>query len=121
MNRKYKTDDTSINMKDVTRQLLDMTRILKGEIKLDQQSTITKNTPINPSHYKAGGLEVMDIIEDKLTVAALRGYLQGNILKYLFRYEYKDGLQDLRKAEWYLKRLITNMENREKNGVLPRT
>jgi|TARA_R110000744_G_scaffold1213_10_gene4282 hypothetical protein len=118
MSHEWKTD---INIKDLTKQVLDKTRILKGDIKLDQQSTITENTPINPSHYKAGGMEVMDIMEEKLTVAALRGYLQGNILKYLFRYEYKDGLQDLRKAEWYLKRLITNMENKEKNGVRPRT
>ena len=118
MSHEWKTD---INMKDLTRQVLDKTRILKGEVKLDRQSKFTEDTPINPSHYKAGGMEVMDIMEDKLTVAALRGYLQGNILKYLFRYEYKAGLQDLKKAEWYLKRLITNMENREKNGVLPRT
>ena len=37
---------------------------------------------------------------------AFRGYLKGNIEKYMWRYEYKKGLQDLLKAQWYLNRLI---------------
>jgi len=35
-----------------------------------------------------------------------KGYLKGNIFKYVWRYEYKNGVEDLRKAKWYLERLI---------------
>jgi hypothetical protein len=37
-------------------------------------------------------------------------YLQGNIMKYLWRYRYKNGTEDLKKARWYLDRLITEVE-----------
>ena len=46
-----------------------------------------------------------------MTNEAFRGYLKGNIQKYLWRYEDKENsLQDLKKAEWYLKRLIASCE-----------
>jgi hypothetical protein len=64
----------------------------------------------NPSHYQSGGLEVIDIIETKLSSDQLKGYYLGNILKYVFRHEYKDGITDLKKARWYLDRLITYNE-----------
>ena len=38
-------------------------------------------------------------------------YLQGNIAKYLWRYKYKNGLEDLKKAQWYLNKLIGVVEN----------
>ena len=60
----------------------------------------------NPPHYKTGKLEVIDILEDQLTQEEFCGYLRGNILKYLWRYKYKNGVEDLKKAHWYLNRLI---------------
>lgn len=58
--------------------------------------------PVNhPTHYLAGGFEVMDIIE-----AYKLDFCEGNVLKYLLRWRRKDGLQDLKKAAWYLDRLI---------------
>jgi hypothetical protein len=63
----------------------------------------------HPSHYKSGGLEVIDIIEAKLSPDQLKGYYLGNIMKYVFRHEYKDGITDLKKALWYLDRLISNV------------
>lgn len=65
----------------------------------------------HPDHYKSGGIEVIDFIEAKLTLEELKGYLRGNVLKYLSRAGKKDDeLQDFQKAEWYLKRLIMNLE-----------
>lgn len=64
----------------------------------------------HPNHYKSGGLEVIDIIEAKLSPEQLKGYYLGNIMKYVFRHEYKDGITDLKKARWYLDRLIKNVE-----------
>ena len=62
--------------------------------------------PINPSHYRQGTLEVIDAIE-----GLALGYREGNCLKYLARYKYKNGLEDLRKARWYLERLIREVED----------
>lgn len=60
----------------------------------------------SPAHYKAGGIETIDFIEAKKL-----GYNLGNVVKYVSRADYKGRLiEDLRKAEWYLKREIANME-----------
>ena len=65
----------------------------------------------SPSHYASGAVECIDAIEASLTNEAFCGYLKGNVLKYLWRYETKfKSLQDLQKAEWYLKRLIAAWE-----------
>ena len=59
----------------------------------------------HPPHYNQRGIECIDAIE----AATGDGYeydLQGNILKYLWRYRYKNGVEDLKKAQWYLKDLI---------------
>lgn len=64
---------------------------------------------INPSHYKQSKVECIDAIES--ATANLTGtdaYLVGNIIKYIWRFEHKNGLEDLRKARWYLDRLIKN-------------
>ena len=57
--------------------------------------------PINPSHYRQGNIEVIDFILDQDM-----DYLEGNVVKYVSRYKYKNGLEDLHKALWYLERLI---------------
>ena len=59
----------------------------------------------NPSHYNQAGVEAIDAIR-AATGEGFEYYLQGNILKYLWRYRYKNGVEDLKKAEWYLKVLI---------------
>ena len=64
----------------------------------------------HPPHYTAGNIEVIEYIEDKLTPAGLEGYFEGNVIKYMSRYRHKNGVEDLRKAEWYLKRLISLRE-----------
>lgn len=56
-----------------------------------------------PSHYTAGQIEVIDYIKDKLTTDKYVGYCVGNVLKYVSRYELKNGVEDLEKAAVYLK------------------
>ena len=71
----------------------------------------------HPSHYNQGSMEVIDAIEGlKL------GFCAGNVLKYVARHEYKaNPLEDLKKAQWYLDRLIKTEELRlrknQANGV----
>ena len=59
----------------------------------------------SPSHYNQSGIECISAIQAALG-PNFKYYLQGNILKYIWRYEYKNGLEDLEKAQWYLNKLI---------------
>lgn len=63
----------------------------------------------SPPHYNEAGIECIDAIE-AATGDGFEHYLQGNILKYLWRYRYKNGSEDLRKARWYLDKLIEEYE-----------
>ncbi|QDP62731.1 MAG: hypothetical protein Tp158DCM1229571_45 [Prokaryotic dsDNA virus sp.] len=61
----------------------------------------------HPSHYTAdGSIECIEAIEAQLTPEEYRGYLKGNVAKYVWREKHKGGIESLKKAEWYLKRLI---------------
>ena len=66
----------------------------------------------HPKHYKAkNGMEVIDVIE--AFTANLNGYEAthtANVIKYICRWKEKNGLEDLKKAQWYLNRLIKNIE-----------
>lgn len=64
----------------------------------------------HPEHYTTGGLETIDILKAKLSPDEFKGYLRGNILKYIFRYPHKNGIEDLKKAQWYLEKLISEEE-----------
>lgn len=59
----------------------------------------------SPPHYNKAGVECIDAIQ-AATEDGFEYYLQGNILKYLWRYRYKNGIEDLEKAKWYLEKLI---------------
>jgi hypothetical protein len=73
------------------------------------------NDNINhPAHYADTKIETIDYIEDKLTTEEYGGYLTGNIIKYISRYKKKGGAEDLKKARWYLDRLITKTEDNTK-------
>ena len=65
----------------------------------------------HPPHYGEGKIECIDYLKDNMDVMMFMGYLEGNIKKYLHRYRYKNKpLEDLKKAQWYLNRLIEEME-----------
>ena len=58
-----------------------------------------------PPHYRKGDIECIDAIRAMLSSEEFIGYLRGNSLKYRWRFRYKNGIEDLEKAEWYEKRL----------------
>lgn len=64
---------------------------------------------INPDHYQ-GEIECIDAIKASMPAEQYRGYLKGNIIKYIWRYEHKGGVEDLEKAEWYIDKLIKEVE-----------
>lgn len=67
----------------------------------------------HPSHYTEGKIECIEYIEDKLTLEEYRGYIKGNVLKYITREKHKNGDEDIRKAKWYLDRLVSRLGESE--------
>ena len=63
----------------------------------------------SPPHYNEAGIECIDAIAAALG-DGFEFYLQGNIMKYLWRYRYKNGTEDLKKARWYLDKLTEEVE-----------
>ena len=75
--------------------------------------------PVNhPDHYKSEtGLETIDVIEAfTFDLMGIEATDTGNILKYMCRWKKKNGLQDLKKAQWYLNHLIAHVELLEKEN-----
>ena len=66
----------------------------------------SENDSINPNHYVFGGIETIEYLKAKLTPEEYRGFLKGNVLKYVSREAEKNGLEDLKKDKWYLDKLI---------------
>jgi len=66
--------------------------------------------PINPSHYTDSSIECIDAIEASMSTEEFKGFLRGNCQKYLWRFTKKNGTEDLKKAKWYLERLIEKEE-----------
>lgn len=71
-----------------------------------------EHDPVNrPTHYASGGIECIVAIKASMSQEAFLGYLKGNVQKYLWRYEKKvNPVEDLKKARWYLDRLIAEQE-----------
>lgn len=68
---------------------------------------VTKEDVVNhPSHYTSGKFEVIEYIKDQLTEEEFRGYIKGNLIKYISRERHKNGDEDLKKAEFYLHYLM---------------
>lgn len=67
----------------------------------------------HPPHYTTSHIECIDAIEASLGKESFIGYLRGNIMKYLWRAPFKNHKEDYEKAEWYLKKLISTIEEEE--------
>lgn len=71
----------------------------------------------HPKHYNTGKLECIDCIESAVTnKTGLEAVCVANIIKYLFRYESKNGIEDVLKSRWYLDKLISYLEAKEKEN-----
>ncbi|ASH35209.1 conserved hypothetical phage protein [Listeria monocytogenes serotype 1/2b str. 10-0810] len=84
-----------------------MKALSAGGVSVKNENTDNVN---NPSHYTAGGIETLDYIKAK--IKDYPSYAAGNILKYVSRYEHKNGIEDLKKAQFYLNDLIEWMESK---------
>lgn len=75
--------------------------------KKNEKEPEQEHDPVNhPSHYTQGGIECIDAIEAACTgLTGFEGYCIGNAIKYEWRWKQKNGVEDIDKAIWYLKRL----------------
>ena len=73
-----------------------------------------KDNVNHPSHYADSAIECIDAMEAMMTPEQFIGYLRGNLFKYQWRYEKKNGIEDLKKAQWYLEKLTAKIA--EKNA-----
>ena len=85
----------------------DIRDALNAEVVSDEIVDVINDVVNSPPHYKTGGIEAIEGIEASMGPEAFAGYLKGNIMKYMWRYERKGKpSEDLKKARWYLDRLI---------------
>lgn len=104
------------NPEEVAR-LLDATVIkdkpITAEV-VEKYGEDVKPDPVNrPAHYTSGGIECIDAMTEAFGVEAVKDFCLCNCFKYLWRHRQKNGVEDLKKARWYLGRLIAEMEVEE--------
>lgn len=90
---------------------LDGGHIKSQDIKIDDNGPDMVN---HPQHYTQGGIECIDAL--KAATVGKRGIeavCVANVIKYLWRYEEKNSVEDVRKAKWYLERLLKEMEGQQ--------
>lgn len=83
--------------------------VIEGKEKFEEP----KKDNINPSHYRNGKVECIDALESAtINKTGLEAVCTANVIKYLWRYEDKNGLEDIKKAQWYLNKLISHVESK---------
>mgnify|MGYP004511028247 CR=1 FL=1 len=66
----------------------------------------------HPSHYTQGGIECIDALKAAtVSKTGIEAVCTANVIKYLWRYGEKNGIEDVKKARWYIDRLIKELEN----------
>ena len=102
-----KNHQESRSIDEITREEWDwMSKTFTGKLYHPQD----KHDPVEqPDHYNKGAIEAIEAIKASMHPQEYKGYLKGNCLKYLWRYEYKNGVEDLRKARVYLDWLINEV------------
>lgn len=71
------------------------------------------NNVNHPVHYTQGGIECIDALKaSTVGKTGIEAVCVANVIKYLWRYEEKNGLEDIKKAQWYLERLIKEIEEK---------
>jgi hypothetical protein len=65
----------------------------------------------HPSHYTSGAIECIDAIGAATTnLKGIQAVCAANVIKYVWRFSQKNGLEDLKKAQWYLDKLTEEVE-----------
>lgn len=83
-----------------------------GFVPVENYTAITEEEDIinKPKHYTQTGIEAIDYLKMTMPNEAFKGFLEGNVKKYMHRFRFKNGIEDLKKANWYLNKLIKELE-----------
>ena len=75
-----------------------------------------KDNVNHPSHYTQGGIECIDAIKAATVgLTGIEAVCTGNAVKYMWRWKFKNGAEDIRKAMWYLEKLLAEVESENSN------
>jgi hypothetical protein len=86
-------------------------RQVEGNI--DTISVTNTKDNINPDHYKQGNVECIDALESAtVNKSGIEAVCTANVIKYLWRYESKNGIEDVKKGLWYMQKLIKHLEDK---------
>lgn len=78
--------------------------------RVDRSNPVVSDTMVDkPPHYNHGSIEAIEYIKQQLGTEFV-SYCEGNVHKYLHRWKYKNGVEDLRKAQWYLNCMLENIK-----------
>ncbi len=101
-----KAPDDTTNWQNSLIERQDVSNRVEQLRSAEEARQVEKDAVNNPSHYTTGGIECIDAMQAILSREEFIGYLRGNIFKYQWRYQHKNGIEDLKKAQWYANRLI---------------
>ena len=107
-----------MSINDATPEMWDKLRtkykalVEEEQLEMENDEWLTDYDPVeNPVHYNTGSVECIEAIKASMSDTEFKGYLKGNAMKYLWRYDYKGKpVEDLQKAQWYLARLTEEVE-----------
>lgn len=108
---KQKIDEinTEINklndkLKNISESMSDIVRLVLSEGESD--STSTNDNVNHPSHYETGNFECIDVMIETQGKEAVMDFCICNAFKYIYRHNNKNGIEDIKKAKWYLDKYI---------------
>lgn len=108
---KQKIDEinTEINklndkLKNISESMSDIVRLVLSEGESD--STSTNDNVNHPSHYGTGNFECIDVMIETQGKEAVMDFCVCNAFKYIYRHNNKNGVEDIKKAKWYLDKYI---------------
>lgn len=82
-----------------------------------ENARMPKDNVDHPDHYKQGVVECIDALAAAtVNKTGIEAVCVANVIKYLWRYELKNGEEDVKKAQWYLNRLVAELENQHEPG-----
>ena len=93
---------------------LDGSHIKDAELNIEPENN--PDMVSHPKHYNQGGIECIECIKAAVTnKVGIEAVCVANVIKYLFRYEEKNGIEDVRKAKWYIERLLKELEESQQS------
>lgn len=85
-----------------------------GGIDLFEEQVLTNDNVNHPAHYNTGKYESIDVMVETQGAAAVKDFCICNAFKYIYRHRFKNGVEDIKKAIWYLNKYVELEESNEK-------